>query len=239
MKRTTTIVLFASIFAITATGVLGFSANSATTLMVTPLENQAVGILGHVQYKVIDDSGNIVKYMQGDNEVVNDGEDCVANYLFGVATCEAATSFTWIGIGNGTDTNGVGATNSTLADGNDSGAASLTSDCAHVGGTGELARRNVSPSLTSAASGTTGAIIVLETTNPFTFTGDNATDQTVMDSGVFNAQRAGVTNQLECNANESGSGNWDMFSRQRLNGATGISVSEGDSLSVKWTITVG
>lgn len=242
MKRTTTFVLFASIFAITATGVLGFNANSATTLMVTPTETQAMGVLGHVEYKLLDDSGMVKQYMQGDNEVVNDGEDCVTNYLFGVATCEeSANNFNYIGIGNGTDTNGVGSTNATLADGNDSpidSAAALQSDCAHVTGTGELARRLVTPSLTSAASGDTGAIIVLETTSPFTFTGANATDQTVMDSGVFNDQRTGVSaTTSECTANETGG--WDMFSRQRLNGATGISVSEGDSLSVKWTITVG
>ena len=242
MKTTTTIVLFASIFAIASAGVFGFSANSATTQMVTPSENQALSVQGHVEYKVFDDSGKIAAYMQGDNEVVNGGEDCVANFLFGVGGCEVTDSdgsFVWIGIGNGTDTNGVGATNATLADGADGTTTGLTSNCAHITADGELARRLVTPSLTSAASGATGAIVVLETTSPFTFTGDNATDQTVMDSGIFNAQRAGVTDQNECNADEAAAGNWDMFSRQRLNGATGISVSEGDSLSVKWTITVG
>ena len=33
--------------------------------------------------------------------------------------------------------------------------------------------------------------------------------------------------------------NWNMFSRQLLNDDNGITVSDGDSLSVKWTITVG
>ena len=80
MKRTTTIVLFASIFAV-AVGTLGLSGNSATSLMIAP-QTQQVGMLGHVEYMVHDASGNTVQYMQGDNVVVNDGEDCVAEYVF-------------------------------------------------------------------------------------------------------------------------------------------------------------
>jgi hypothetical protein len=75
MKRTTTIVLFASIFAV---GTLGLSGNSATSLMLSavPQTQESVGMLGHVEYKVMDSSGVVIQYMQGDNEVVNDGEDC-------------------------------------------------------------------------------------------------------------------------------------------------------------------
>jgi len=76
MKRTTTIVLFASIIAV---GTLGFSGNSATSLMLSavPQTQKPVGMLDHVEYKLMDSSGNVIQYMQGDNEVVNDGKDCI------------------------------------------------------------------------------------------------------------------------------------------------------------------
>ena len=57
--------------------------------------------------------------------------------------------------------------------------------------------------------------------------------------GVFNEDYAApVTNRI-CETNGVVGTDWDMFSRQLLNGATGITVNDGDSLSVKWTITVG
>ena len=106
MKRTTTIVLFASIFAV-AVGTLGLG-QSTSTLMVLPQSAEPVGILGHVEYKVHDASGNIVQYKQGDNVVVNDGEDCVAEYVFGVGTaCSQSTVFDYIGIGNSTNIFGI------------------------------------------------------------------------------------------------------------------------------------
>ena len=91
----------------------------------------------------------------------------------------------------------------------------------------------------TAASGSTGASVELDTSNiPFTFTAENATS--VIDSGVFNGDYAnGPTANHVCTVDDPAGTAWDMFSRQLLNGATGITVNDGDSLSVKWTITVG
>ena len=107
-----------------------------------------------------------------------------------------------------------------------------------------MARRLAVPTTGSAsASGAAGTIVVLDTsTNPFGFDESNAT--AVIDSGVFNANFNGVTD-WDCSDGGSATNggqaavDWEMFSRQRLNTDTGITVSNGDSLSVKWTITVG
>jgi len=236
MKRTTSIVLFASIFAI-AVGTLGLSGNSATLLMASavPQSQEQVGMLGHVEYKVLDSSGNIVQYMQNDNVVVNDGEDCSADSIFGAGTCAGVIGtnyFDYISIGNGSSAN-VGATNSTLADIADPG----TGDCASTGSGGDMARRQVVPTHTPASGGT-GAIVELDTSGaPFTFTADNATS--VIDSGVFNNDYLTTVAGHICTVDGVSGSDWDMFSRQLLNGATGITVNDGDSLSVKWTITVG
>jgi len=242
MKRTTTIVLFASIFAV-AVGTLGLGGISATSLMVSadPQSIDKVGMLGHVEYKIMDASGNIVQYMQGDNEVVNSGEDCVAQYVFGIGVCAEAdgTPFNFIGIGNGTGI-AVGPTNATLSDGTDGGpsAINLAGECAYVSPfEGELARRQVTATLLSAASGTAGTQVELDTTIPFTFDGSNAT--TVRDSGLFNSDFTTPGADEKCTATETSGSDWDMFSRQLLNGATGIVVTAGDSLSIKWTITIG
>ena len=244
MNRTTTIVLFASIFAV-AVGTLGLSGNSATSLMVSavPQSQEQVGMLGHVEYKILDENGNIVQYKQGDNVVVNDGEDCAADALFGSGTCAGAIGtnyFTYIGIGNGTriiNTAADMATNSTLADA-DNTAGGNTANCSTVAGGGDMARRNVTASHTPA-SGATGTVVVLDTSSaPFTFDATNAT--IVSDSGIFNDDYDGgpYTNHV-CGGTNTAGASWDMFARQLLSGTDGITVTSGDSLSVKWTITVG
>ena len=176
------------------------------------------------------------RYMQGDNEVVNDGEDCVAEDIFGgTGTCgNSGAAFSFIGIGNGSSGT-VNAANSTLADGTDD----TTGTCATNSAGGDMARKPAVVSHT-AASGATGAIVELDTsTIPFAFDSSNAT--AVIDSGVFNNDyvTASPTNVCASSDTYGSGGSTDMFARQLLNTNQGITVSDGDSLSVKWTITVG
>lgn len=259
MKRITTIVLFASIFAV-AVGTLGLSVNSAT-LMVSPVSQtqEGVSMLGHVEYKLHDEFGNIKSYLQADNVVVVAGKDCAASYLFtdasgSVFDCIAGNAaFTFIGIGNGTILNAalpaIGALNATLAD-STTGDADTQADCASTDagvGTangGDMARRDTTADITSAGETT---IVVLDTsaagsTGPFTFDLSNAT--AVTDSGLFNADYPTSENgDHRCSGTGETGGtagtDWNMFSRQLLNNDVGITVSDGDSLSVKWTITIG
>ena len=255
MKRSTTIVLFASIFAV-AVGTLGLSGNtSALMVSAVPQAQEGISVLGHVEYKLLDEFGDIKGYMQNDNVVVEMGKDCAASYLFtdssvAVEECIAGNNaFTYIGIGNGSSgTIAVG--NQTLADSvDDENATCSASGGTGTAGGGDMARRNVTATFDSTGTST---IVTLDTSDtpgsdgPFTFDALNATD--VIDSGLFNADydNAGPTvapHTCDAAANTpdlSGiGGDWNMFSRQLLNNADGITVTDGDSLSVKWTITIG
>ena len=57
-----------------------------------------------------------------------------------------------------------------------------------------------------------------------------------MQSGIFNTDNPKSATTGECSSLAASA---SMFAIQNLNGITGITVSDGDSLSVKWTITVG
>jgi len=242
MKRITSIVLFASIFAV-AVGTLGLSGNS-TTLMTALQTPESVGMLGHVEYKVMDEFGDIKAYMQNDNVVVNAGKNCVSEYVFAASTgstcgfgAAGTNPFQYVGIGNGSSGT-IGNLNQTLADAAEN---EPTAQCATAAIDGDMARRLAIVTSTDAVNAElgTGTVVVLDTsTIPFTF--DNSNDTAVIDSGVFNGDydtpdvlthTCGGTNDAQID--------WEMFSRQLLNGNTGITVTGGDSLSVKWTITVG
>jgi hypothetical protein len=216
-------------------------------------------MLGHVEYKQLDEFGNIKAYLQNDNEVVVAGKDCAASFLFTDGTTKFATSdcidnptpFTYVGVGNGTidiaDLPAIGATNATLQN-TAGGTSGKTSNCADNGtglgdpAGGDMARRNVTAQITSAGTTT---IVILDTSfgtsAPFTFDAFNATD--VTDSGLFNDDYGTPDAATHTCGNSGTPGsagtNWNMFSRQLLNDDSGITVSDGDSLSVKWTITVG
>lgn len=43
-------------------------------------------VLGHVTITVYDEDGNIKKYIQGDNLLMNEGENCIAEDLFDIGT---------------------------------------------------------------------------------------------------------------------------------------------------------
>ncbi len=241
--------MFAVIAAVAMTSI-GLSGVSATPLMVSsvPQNQEGWGMLGHVEYTLMND-GKIKGYYQSDNVVVDNGKNCVADLVFGATStptgdnCSASPSqFTFIGIGNGTGASAGAAfldvqqlTNATEAD----------LGCAEDGGpgTGELARRaaTVSVNAEADAGGTTGAKVQLITTVPFDFVTANAT--IVHESAIFNGASLGdAAGDDACNE-ATGPGdagvNWDMFSIQKLNPTSGITVTDGDSLSVKWTITIG
>ncbi|EGP94712.1 hypothetical protein [Nitrosarchaeum koreense] len=232
MNRLKTIVLFAGIFGI-GLGTISLSGVSATSMMVSAAPQTQAGfdMLGHVEYKVLDDSGAIKQYLQGDNIVVIGGKDCVARHVFENSTgtvCPGGNNeFQYIAIGNYTSAGTPVNTLSALELTGGSGCASSTVD-------GEMARKQVVPSFTPAVTGT-GTIVVLDTTSaPFNFGASNATGP-IMQSGIFNGDNAAKDGNGQCTS----LGTASMFSVQDLNTDTGITVSSGDSLSVKWTITVG
>ena len=238
MNRLQTIGLFAGIFAI-AMGAISLNDTSESFFMVsaTPQSQEGIGMLGHVEYTVRDSSDNIKSYMQTDNIVTDMGKDCVAERMFdsdegpGFDCNDPTAEFQWIAIGNYTigDPDGL---EKTLDAG--STAISTNNNCATFGAVatfgGEMWRLPVDPSFTSVAGST---IATLDTVgNAFDFTGSN--DTAVMQSGIFNGPAVHGAHACS-NANP---GTTDMFAIQELSGAGGITVTDGDSLSVKWTITI-
>jgi len=229
MNRLKTIGLFAGIFVITM-GAISLSDTSESFFMVStiPQSQENVGMLGHVEYTVRDASDNIKSYMQTDNIVTTQGKDCVAQGMFDsgetVDQCGSGTAlFNYIAIGNYTVATPPLNTLTAL-EVSDSG-------CADTGTDGEMARKLINPTFVSTGSNT---VVTLDTAlAPFDFGVSNAT--VVMQSGVFNADETAKNANGECTT----VGAADMFAVQDLNLDAGITVSDGDSLSVKWTITVG
>ena len=237
MNRLKTIGLFAGIFAI-AIGAISLSDTSESFFMVStvPQSQESVGMLGHVEYTVRDASGNIKSYIQTDNIVTQEGKDCVAQTMFDTAetvgTCGATSEFNYIAIGNYSVAGIPVVSQFALEEGG-----SATNGCASSGGAsptptngGEMARKLINPTFDSSGDVT---IVTLDTVgSAFDFGSSNAT--VIMQSGVFNgaSTQDGIG---QC----TNSGTTDMFAIQDLNLDAGITVSDGDSLSVKWTITVG
>jgi hypothetical protein len=240
MNRLKTIVLFAGIFGI-GLGAISLNDSSAISLPIlaaTPQIQNEVGMLGHVEYKLMDSAGNIIQYAQNDNLVVHGGMDCVSRMMFDNSTADISCNnftggdqkFDFIAISNHTTITDP-PTDQTLTELE----FTTTGTCATTAASGEMARKQVTPTFVGAI-GATGTIVTLDTKDdPFDFGVSNATDP-IRQSGVFNGDEA--TKSLttgECATLTT----TQMFAYQSLSGAGGISVSAGDSLSVKWTIEVG
>ncbi|MEC4848956.1 MAG: hypothetical protein RI100_07200 [Nitrosarchaeum sp.] len=230
MKTTYVIALIA---AISAVSIGAISMNGFTVPLAIASNQESGTMMGHVEYIVHDADGNIKSYVQGDNMVVNRGDDCSIAYMFqptsatggaDVCTNFNPAGFHFIGIGNGTIT--VDAADTTLLDG---GATTVASS--GVGGLMSVRWDNN----TAATASSNGGTVVIATESPFTFSTSGAATNatTVTAAGLFdNRCSAQSTTTGVCTAN---SGVMNMFSAQSIS----VAVSDGDSLSVTWTITVG
>jgi len=246
MNRQKSIALFAAIAAVAMTAI-GLTGVSATTLMVSsvPQSQEGMGMLGHVEYTLRGSDDQVKGYFQSDNIVVDDGKDCVGVRTFGAATaqgCNVDRTFAYIAIGNQTDGALVG-TESQLS--------FTTSTCADTGAaSGEMARKLVIPEIVIGADNTgatIGTAVQLEVDNAFTFDDNNKTD--VEQSAIFNYratdgtyteyETGAGTDTGQCGTPGAVDTDWNMFAIQNLNSGAGITVTDGDSLSVKWTITIG
>lgn len=71
-----------------------FSANSIKS---------TAGFVGHITLTAVDEDGNIIAYRQSDNTIINTGDDCILDTIFGANTvCTTGTLFTNIHIGTNT-----------------------------------------------------------------------------------------------------------------------------------------
>ena len=94
MNSKKTIALFAVIAAV-AISTISLTDISAVPLMVSsvPQTYESTGVLGHVEYTLMDSDGLVKGYHQGDNSVVDAGKDCVSAYMFdqtqGTGSCQS------------------------------------------------------------------------------------------------------------------------------------------------------
>lgn len=222
MKTTSMIALIA---AISAVSIGAISMNGFTVPLAIASNQESGTMMGHVEYILYDADGNIKSYVQGDNSVVDMGDNCVMSYAFNPAEgdsdfCDATTNgFRYIGIGNATATT-------------TSEARTLTNQATTVAGgspgaEGLMAMRTDDTLVFT--NSTDGGTVVINTPSPFTFTA-SVNNTTVLSAGLFDAPCTSTAGTCTAYANPQ-----NMFSVQTIS----VPVAGGDSLSVTWTITVG
>jgi len=226
MKRIGAIGLLGAVLAV-AVGFISANAISATPFLMAASDlsaNESAYMIGHVEYTVRGADGQIKQYIQGDNEIVERGKLCSAQSIFDPANSDVCTltvdGFQYIAIGNGTAV--IDSTRLQLAD--DTGVAgcdgsSGTSD------TCEMQRKQATVSI--GISGTNTEVIITNSGDPFTFDhGDNNGapngEIDIKESGLFDD---GILDFATDN----------LFSIKPI---SGISVTNADTLSVTWTITL-
>ena len=228
-------------------GGLGFSMTGVfddQNLMTTKIP--AAGFLiGQVEIEARNADGELFAYRLGDNEVVDDGEQCILKMLFATTTATKDRG--------GYATTGSGACTGILTGAWNViaiGDCNLTANCASLAfGAGDGSKfdlnallpaqdllvrlgnetntvdgleRGMATSITwHNGTGASATKIVLAKT--FTMGGASSLTHTIGESGLFNST----------SWTEAGHG---MLARQTF---TDVSISNGDSITVTWTFTVG
>ena len=231
MKKYTGIALIG----VLVVGIAGFisldaiSATSFVTMKVASDVQETGQMIGHVTYVLRDADGNIKHYSQSDNVIVDNGTDCAAAAIFDTddALCPLAGNggFAFIAIGNAT-----GLTSTTPLSGNTDSALIVTNGGSanfNNGGGDEVDRSDyIDAGITGADSdaGTVTTVTIASTQFGFPTLGPAGT--VITQSGLFDS------------IDNTGSNN--MFSAKDVPGTTGsgLAVSNADTLSVTWTITL-
>ena len=213
MKRHTSLVLLGAVIAVAVGSILGVNALSATPLLVTQsasITHESNPILGHVTYVVYDSDGNIKSYIQSDNLVTRRGKDCATTVMFRSNATSPCDVNQTTANGGAPLTNGF----NWIAIGNGTNAVADTDTTLPGGGVGggEKQRLQSLPSLTASTGGSATAVM----SQTYSFTAGTAT--TIRNSGLFDASSSG-----------------NLFADQVIN----VPVSNGDSLTVTWTINMG
>jgi hypothetical protein len=214
MKMNTTTLMLGVALAVVA----GLFSSTIFGLAGTKTDTQtnpsaAAMMTGHVETIITDAAGNVREYRQSDNLIVNNGENCVILMLFGANGGDST--------GDGTNTCGqINAGFRVIAIGNGTTAAAngdldLEAESTDAG----MARKTattITLTNSTAASGISQATAVLEAT----FTNPNGPNP-ISESGLFNS------------TNTAADG---LFARQVF---TAVSLNNGDSLTVRWTVNIG
>ena len=220
MKTTSTMIVLVAALAVTSGG-LGLSLTGVfDDDGVIAQSNTATGLMmGHITVEAHNEGGDMIAYRQTDNEVVDDGAQCILKMLFattgsgeagrgeytstGAGGCTGALTGAWDVISIGTDTTAVDDTHVLL--GNETSTS--------VG----LERGTATTKTwTNGTCATTSNLVLSKT-----FTSDSPRAHTIAESGLFNSTT------VDANG---------MLARQVF---TGVALSDGDSITITWTFTVG
>jgi len=216
MKKYTSLALIGAIVA----GIAGFASldvTSATSLMtIQGTDMYETGqMIGHVTYVVRDMNGQIKHYFQSDNVITNKGKDCSAAAIFDNddPDCTGLGEFAYIAIGNAT-----GATAEVI---------DLALDTSPTNNGGEMDRSGLIDADIAPATGTGGTVVSIATapTTPFRFDDLGPAGTKVTQSGLFD--------------NDGTAAPGNMFAIRDISpGTGGLTVTNADTLSVTWTITL-
>ena len=261
MKTTSTMIVLVAALAVTSTGLgLSFTDIFDDDGVITQ-SNTATGLMmGHLTVEAHNEMGELIAYRQTDNEVVDDGEQCILKMLFATSAgggntgrgeytsgtiygggnqgnggCSGALTGAWDVIGIGTDNdNGVFATGQSAAT-----VDTLVSLGNETGTSKGLERGTATTKTWTNGTGATTTKIVLSKT----FTSDSPRAHAIGESGLFNSttphcwlDRVSGTycvSGAELSRENKGEG---MLARQTF---TDVTLSDGDSITITWTFTVG
>ena len=221
MKKYTSLALIGALIV----GMAGFisldsiSATSFVTMKAASDIHETGKMIGHVTYELRGADGNIKHYSQTDNVIVDLGTDCAATSIFdtsdssGICTLGTDGGFSFIAIGNSTNTFPLASVDDIALD--EDGA-----------GNGEVDRLGGAVDITAADSGNNQDTTVSIVSPAFLFNNLGSTGTVITQSGLFDSDVGGTNN---------------MFSVRDIPGqsGTGLAVTNADTLSVTWTITLG
>lgn len=217
MKTNSTMIALVAALAVTAGG-LGLSLTGVfDDDGVIAASNTATGLMmGHLTIEAHDEGGDLIAYRQTDNEVVDDGEQCILKMLFattdstagrggytGTSACTGALTGAWDVISIGTGTTAAADTQVLLVN--------------ETSTSNGLERGTATTKTWTNGTGATTTKLVLSKT----FTSDSPRAHTIAESGLFNST------SVDANG---------MLARQVF---TGVALSDGDSITITWTFTVG
>ena len=232
MKSSSTIIALVAALAVT-TGGLGLSltgvfddSNTVTKDGSTILNYQSpTGLMmGHLTVEAHDEAGNLIAYRASDNEVVDDGEQCILKMLFATSktsndgrgeytstgACTGALTQAW-------DVIGIGTTGTTAADVNVVLGNDTTSGTNNASGMPGL-ERGVATTKTWS-NGTAASATKIELSK--TFTNLSTNNAVIRESGLFNSTTA------------AGSG---MLAHKEF---AAVTLTTNDAITITWTFTVG
>ena len=198
-------------------------------------------LMGQVEIEARNADGEIFAYRLSDNEVVDDGEQCILKMLFG--TAQAAT------VGRGEYTS-YGGTAGGACTGILTGAwnviaigtcnATGDTDCSLAYDTGQsAAQQDLLVQLGNETSSVTGLLRGMATSIDWNNgTGATATSIVMAKTFTTDTLSSGVTHIIGESGlfNSSANDAYGMLARQTF---TDVTLGSGDSITVTWTFTVG